>query len=164
MERATESGMRVSYMEPSISTGRRQYADGGGARRRTRTTQPAHRPVVLMVEDDADDRVIYGTVLSRSGFDVVFAEDYESGLRAARERRPDVMLLDVGLPGSKTGLDLCMDVRRGHDTSDLPVVVLSGFAAAQIGEAARAAGCSRYIEKPTSPLAVARELVRLLAG
>ncbi|MGH7443411.1 MAG: response regulator [Longimicrobiales bacterium] len=117
-----------------------------------------------MVEDDADDRVIYGTILAQSGFEVVFAEDYESGLRAAREQQPDAVLLDIGLPGSKTGLDLCLDVRRGHETAHLPVVVLSGFAADRVGAAARAAGCSMYIEKPTSPLQVAREIERLLTS
>ncbi len=117
-----------------------------------------------MVEDDADDRAIYGTVLCRSGFDVVFAEDYETGIRAAREQRPDAVLLDVGLPGDKTGLDLCLAVRRSHGTSHLPVVVLSGFSADQVGDAARAAGCTTYIEKPTSPLQVVRELERLIGS
>jgi len=131
-------------------------------RHRTRRVQPSGRPLVLMVEDNADDRSIYATVLGERGFDVVFAEDYDSGLRAVREQQPDAVLLDLGLPGQKTGLDLCFDMRRVHDTADLPVVVLSGFRANRVGAAARAAGCTAYLEKPTSPLAVAAELERLL--
>lgn len=149
----------------TLSITRRRYVPSAkGSRQRTAWHQPAQRPIVLMVEDDVDDRLIYGTLLDRLGFDVVFAEDYESGLRAARERHPDAMLVDIGLPGSKTGLDLCLDLRRCHDTADVPVIVLSGFSARRVGEAARAAGCSAYIEKPTSPLAVAREIQRLLAA
>ncbi len=131
-------------------------------RHRATQGQESGRPLVLMVEDNADDRFIYGTVLSQRGFDVVFAEDYDSGLRAAQEQSPDAVLLDLGLPGSRTGLDLCFDMRRAFRTADLPVVVLSGFRANRVSAAAHAAGCTKYIEKPTSPLAVAEELERLI--
>lgn len=136
------------------STSRQRYS--------TRRVQPSGRPLVLMVEDNADDRSIYATVLNNRGFDVVFADDYESGLRAVREQHPDAVLLDLGLPGQKTGLDLCFDMRRAHDAPDMPVIVLSGFSANRVGAAALAAGCTTYLEKPTSPLAVADELERLL--
>ncbi|HEU5209460.1 MAG TPA: response regulator [Longimicrobiales bacterium] len=143
---------------------RKRYGAVHRQRHRTGSVQPAGRPLVLMVEDNADDRSIYGTVLERRGFDVVFADDYDSGMRAARERRPDAVLLDLGLPGAKTGLDLCFDMRRWHETAELPVIVLSGFRANRVSAAAHAAGCTTYMEKPTSPLAVAAELERLLTS
>lgn len=149
---------------PGMMVSRRRFGAMHRPRHRVSSMQPSGRPLVLMVEDNADDRSIYGTVLERRGFDVVFAEDYDSGIRAAREQHPDVVLLDLGLPGSKTGLDLCLDIRRWHETADLPVIVLSGFRANRVSAAAHAAGCTKYIEKPTSPLAVAAELERLLTS
>lgn len=149
---------------PGLMIARKRYGPDTGPRRRVDVVQREGRPLVLMVEDNPDDRTIYGTVLARSGFDVVFANDYESGLRAVREQHPDAVLLDLGLPGEKTGLDLCLDVRRAYETADLPVIVLSGFRATRVSAAAQAAGCTLYIEKPTSPLQVAAELERLLAG
>lgn len=120
------------------------------------------QPCVLVVEDDPDDRNIYGIVLCRNGFNVLFAEDYDAGLQLARAVRPDAMLLDLGLPGRHTGLELCLAVRRFHATARLPIVVLTGFPEARLGDAARLAGCTSYIEKPASPLDVLREVRRLI--
>ena len=118
---------------------------------------------ILVVEDDADDRRLYGMALQQHGYDVAYAGDYHTGLELARTLRPDLILLDLGLPGEKNGLELLLDARRHHATARMPVIVLSGFPEARIGDAARLAGCTAYLEKPASPLAVVRQIGEVLA-
>ena len=130
-------------------------------------TQPAapqatrERQLVLLVDDDPHDREIYGSILCYNGFDVVCADDGESGIRLARRIAPDVVLLDIGLPDLH-GLDLCSTLRTSTDTADIPVIALSAYAETRMGEQARLAGCTRNIEKPASPVAVLHEIENLV--
>ncbi|HEX6133884.1 MAG TPA: response regulator [Longimicrobiales bacterium] len=119
------------------------------------------RQLVLLVDDDPHDREIYGRILCYNGFDVVCADDGESGMRLALRYIPDVVLLDIGLPDLH-GLDLCSSLRTTSETCDIPVVALSAYAEARMGEQARLAGCTRYIEKPASPVAVLHEIEHLV--
>ncbi|MBR9991080.1 MAG: response regulator [Gemmatimonadetes bacterium] len=129
-------------------------------------TQPApvgrrERQLILLVDDDPHDREIYGSILCYNGFDVMCASDGSSGVRLARNIVPDVVLLDIGLPDLH-GLDLCSTLRTDPDTAAIPVVALSAYAEARMGEQARLAGCTRYIEKPASPVAVLHEIEQLV--
>lgn len=119
------------------------------------------RQLVLLVDDDPHDREIYGSILCYNGFDVVCANDGQSGIRLARRVVPDVVLLDIGLPDLH-GLDLCSTLRTDPDTAVIPVIALSAYAETRMGEQARLAGCTRYIEKPASPVAVLHEIEQLV--
>jgi CheY-like chemotaxis protein len=119
------------------------------------------RPLVLLVDDDPHDREIYGRILCYNGFDVVCADGGIAGMRLARTYVPDVVLLDIGLPDLH-GLDLCSTLRTELDTSEIPVIALSAYAEKRMGEQARLAGCTRYIEKPASPVAVLHEIEQLV--
>ena len=119
------------------------------------------RQLVLLVDDDPHDREIYGSILCYNGFDVACADDGESGIRLARRILPDVVLLDIGLPDLH-GLDLCSTLRTNTETATIPVVALSAYAETRMGEQARLAGCTRYIEKPASPVAVLHEIEKLV--
>ena len=119
------------------------------------------RQLVLLVDDDPHDREIYGQILCYNGFDVVCAGNGASGMRLARRVLPDIVLLDIGLPDLH-GLDLCSSLRTGENTSQIPVIALSAYAEARMGEQARLAGCTRYIEKPASPVTVLHEIEHLV--
>jgi CheY-like chemotaxis protein len=119
------------------------------------------RQLVLVIEDDPNDREIYGRILGYNGFDVVFADGAAAGLERARTRQPDLVLLDVGLPDA-SGLDVCESLRSDPDTSGIPIIVLSAFPESRIGERARALGCADYIEKPTSPLGVLHRIEQMI--
>lgn len=130
----------------------------------TQTAAPhvtRERQLVLLVDDDPHDREIYGSILCYNGFDVVCADDGESGIRLAQRIMPDVVLLDIGLPDLH-GLDLCSTLRTTTETSGIPVIALSAYAETRMGEQARLAGCTRYIEKPASPVAVLHEIEKLV--
>ncbi len=134
-------------------------AHGGGGMQDLRSAR--YRPRVLIVDDDADDRRMYGMVLCYNGFDVAFAPDIQHGVELAREYTPDVVLLDLGLPDGN-GLEFCSRIQRSPRNAGLPIVVLSGFRQTELGDAARRHGCSDYLEKPVSPVEVMHRIEELV--
>lgn len=135
---------------------------GGGSKGQAGGASGSHeRPRVLVVEDEPNDREIYGRILGYNGFDVVFADGVERALELTRRESPDLILLDLGLP-TGSGLDVCAALRRRSDTADVPVIALTGYPEIEKGEAARRAGCTSYIEKPASPVAVLHAVEELI--
>jgi CheY-like chemotaxis protein len=122
---------------------------------------PVHRKVVLVIDDDHAERELYGRLLWYNGFDVSFAETGEDGLELATERRPDLVLLDMMLPGMD-GLGVCETLKTDERTHDIPVLALSGRRENELGAAARRLGCENYLEKPISPVTVLHEVERLI--
>lgn len=111
----------------------------------------ASRPLVLVVEDDENDWEIYGKILWYNGFDVAYAADGEEGLRLARKQPPDLVLVDMMLPGMN-GLELCRRVREDLALDQVPIVMLTGRSVRESGAEAYAAGCTEFLEKPHSPV------------
>ena len=111
-------------------------------------TPAEHRPLVLVVEDEAPIADVLRLYLERSGFDVAVAVDGPRGLDAVRERRPDAVILDVGLPGMD-GTEICRRMRAAGDWT--PVL----FCTARDDEIDRVLGLEMgaddYITKPFSP-------------
>ncbi len=107
-----------------------------------------HRPLVLVVEDEAPIADVLRLYLERSGFEVAVATDGPGGLDAVRQRRPEVVILDVGLPGMD-GTEICRRLRAEGDWT--PVL----FCTARDDEIDRVLGLEMgaddYITKPFSP-------------
>lgn len=112
------------------------------------------RPLVLVVEDDPSDWHLYGELLWYNGFDVVHAVEGVEALRLAGERTPDLALLDLMLPGSMDGLEVCRRLRAQASTRDIPLIVLTGRSAADVEGTCLEAGANRFLQKPASPLMV----------
>lgn len=142
-------------------TARSSFAKEEGTHRNEHSTPARERQLVLLIDDDPHDREIYGRILCYNGFDVVCADRGMSGMQLARRYDPDIVLLDIGLPDLH-GLDLCSTLRTDSETSHIPVIALSAYAERRMGEQARLAGCTRYIEKPASPVAVLHEIEELV--
>lgn len=126
------------------------------------SVMPAQRlPLVLVADDDADILALVTLRLRRSGYDVLQASDGEEALRLARDRKPDVAVLDVMMP-RLTGLDVTRALRADAETSDIPVVLLT--ARVQQEDAARglAAGADEYVTKPFSPHELTSRLESIL--
>ncbi len=104
-------------------------------------------PVVLVVEDDAANRVLLTRLLERSGYHPISASDGPSGLAAAFRSAPDVMLLDVGLPGMD-GLEICRRLRLDPRTVALPIVLLTGRTSVEDVVAGLDAGADDFLSKP----------------
>lgn len=104
-------------------------------------------PLILIVEDHEDTRLMLRTFLEIRGMRVVEAEDGEAGVREAEEIHPDLILMDGSLP-RLDGLAATRLIRERETLRRVPVIMLSGHAAPTSQEAALAAGCSDYLEKP----------------
>lgn len=103
---------------------------------------------------------MYVAFLSPS-FEVMEAADGEQALALAAERRPDVIVTDLSLPGMD-GFELIARVRRDPATACVPVISLSGYGGHTHEERARAAGCDRILQKPCLPDALAQAALELL--
>lgn len=116
--------------------------------------------VVLIVEDNADNRDIYGTFLRHFGYTVIEAEDGAEGVRMAREHLPGVVLMDVGMP-VLNGLEATRALKADPATAYIPVVALTAHAMESDQKAAADAGCIAFMAKPAEPSRVL-ELVRTI--
>jgi two-component system cell cycle response regulator DivK len=121
------------------------------------------QPVVLLVEDNERNLKLARDVLEYAGFTVVVATTGEEGVQQARESLPDVILMDLQLPG----IDgfAALEQLRGHaPTAHIPVVALTAFAMRSDRERVLDSGFSGYLEKPISvrefPAQVRRHLPR----
>ncbi len=108
---------------------------------------PASRPTVLVVDDSNLLRGILREELEAEGYAVQLAEDGLRGLEAARDLRPDVVLLDVALPGID-GYEVCRRLKGDAATSDIPVLILSAMNELKDKIAGFEAGADDYMTKP----------------
>jgi DNA-binding response OmpR family regulator len=107
---------------------------------------------VLVVDDDATVRDVVGRYLDEAGYQVDLAADGPTGLRAARDRGPDAVVLDLMLPGM-SGLDVCRALRRSDER--LPIIMLTALGEEDDRVLGLELGADDYVTKPFS----ARELV-----
>jgi len=114
---------------------------------------------VLMVEDDEVVSTIYRTKLGAEGFEVVMAKDGEEGIKQAHKFKPDVMVLDLGLP-KLDGIEVIKQLRAGADTEKLPIIVLTNAYLANRVKDAWAAGATRCVTKSECTPRVLAEIIR----
>jgi CheY-like chemotaxis protein len=111
-------------------------------------------PKVLLVEDNEMNRDMLSRRLARHGYDVVVAVDGSEGVRLAESERPDVILMDMGLP-EIDGWEATRRIKQSPDTGSIPVIAISAHAMRGDRERALEAGCDDYDTKPI-------EMTRLL--
>jgi DNA-binding response OmpR family regulator len=114
---------------------------------------------ILVVDDEPGIRNLLDTLLRRKGYDVVLAESGQKGLDLFRRERPDVIVLDLKMPGMD-GLSVLQQVRSLD--SKKPVIVLTGAGTAETEQKVRALGVTEYVEKEFSLHLLGDSLKRLL--
>ena len=102
---------------------------------------------ILVVEDNPANMTLALFLLESAGYAVLSATDAEAGLALARDRRPDLILMDIQLPGMD-GLEATLQLKGGDATRAIPVIALTALAMKGDEERIRAAGCDGYIAKP----------------
>jgi two-component system, cell cycle response regulator DivK len=117
------------------------------------------KAVILLVEDFVDARDMYREYLEFSGFTVETACDGHEAIVKARRHNPDLILMDLSLPGLD-GWEATRRLRADPATEHLTIVALSAHALAADWERARVAGCDGFIAKPCLP----QDLVDEMAG
>ncbi len=116
---------------------------------------------ILLVDDDPALRILLKTTFEVADVAVVEAADAVAARRKIRSAKPDVIVLDVNMPGT-TGLELCAELKAAPATSDIPIVLLTGSEGTEV--AAKKAGASALVRKPFSPLELLGVAERLAGG
>ena len=117
---------------------------------------------ILLVDDDPALRTLLRTTFEVADVDVVEAQSAEAARRRIRAARPNVIVLDVNMPGT-TGLELCAELKADPRTSDIPIILLTGSTGGT-SAAAKRAGADAFVRKPFSPLELLAVAERLAGG
>ncbi len=127
------------------------------------TVQQSQRPLVLVIEDEPTQRSLLMRVLEREGYDSLGIANGEMGLRAIVEYAPELVLLDLSLPGID-GFEICRRLRSDPVTATLPVIVITAHTSMEDMVAALDAGADDFLSKPVQQaelLARIRSAMRL---
>ena len=102
---------------------------------------------VLVVEDDEMNMKLVRALLKIGKYRILEASDAESGIALARRHGPDIILMDIQLPGMD-GLSAAKIIKGDEELKQIPVIALTALAMQGDNERARAAGCDGYLTKP----------------
>jgi len=116
---------------------------------------------VLIVEDEEDIQTLLIYNLSKAGFAPIAVESGEEGLQSALEKRPDVIVLDLMLPGMD-GLSVCRTLKSNDKTSDIPIIIASARGEESDIITGLEMGADDYITKPFSPKVLIARIKALL--
>jgi CheY-like chemotaxis protein len=105
---------------------------------------------VLYVEDHEAQRDVMVQMMKLYGYEIDVACNGEEGVKKAQEWHPDVVLMDIRMPGRIDGLVAIRQLRNGPDTADIPIIVVSAWGSAKLKERALSAGASAHFTKPVT--------------
>ena len=117
---------------------------------------------VVIAEDDRDIRELVELILQEDGYTTVPVSDGLGALTACRATHPDVVLLDVSMPGELTGLEVCRRIRADEDLGGVRVMLLTARAREEDLNSGYAAGADDYLVKPFTPRELTRRIEELL--
>jgi CheY-like chemotaxis protein len=120
------------------------------------------RPTILLVDDYVDALEVWGLYLRAAGYNVLTASDGLTALSVATDARPDLVVLDLELPG-KSGFEVATILRAQSVTRDLPIIAATGYSHARQLDLARKSGFDAILIKPCDPDVLLGEIRRLLA-
>jgi CheY-like chemotaxis protein len=118
---------------------------------------------ILVIEDNPANMKLTTTVLSRSGYHVISAADAEAGMLLAKSEHPDLILMDVQLPGMD-GLTATGLLKQDPATRHIPVIALTAFAMKGDRKRMLEGGCDDYVTKPIDYKAFLETVARHLPG
>ena len=118
---------------------------------------------ILVVEDNPLNLKLVRDVLQFAGYDVIEAQSGEEGLRVAQEHPPDLVLMDLQLPGID-GTETLHRLRQGSLGRNVPVIAVTAFAMAEDRQRAALSGFDGYVEKPINVRALPGQVEAFLAG
>lgn len=124
-------------------------------------TQTLHR--ILVIDDNPTNLKLASDLLEFANYEVFEAEDAEQALRVIQQTPPDLILMDIALPGMD-GLTLTRHLKTGNETRQILIIALTAFAMRGDEKRAREAGCDGYITKPIDTRKLARQVAEVLGA
>jgi two-component system cell cycle response regulator DivK len=116
---------------------------------------------ILVVEDAEDNRAILRDLLTHAGFDLLEATDGATGVAMAQAHKPDLILMDIELPGVD-GCEATARIKADPDLRHIPVIAVSSYAQPSDAAKAISSGCVAYVAKPCSPRAILAKIREFL--
>ena len=116
---------------------------------------------ILIVEDDQKNMYLISFLLKKNGYEVLEAWTGEEGVELAIKERPDMVIMDIQLPGID-GLEATKRIRESEANGEIPIVALTSYAMTGDREKALDAGCTGYLEKPIDPETFIGEIEKYL--
>ena len=120
------------------------------------------KKTILVVEDNQLNMKLLRGLLKVSNFGILEALDAETGIEIAKEHRPDLILMDIQLPGMD-GLEATQTIKNDPELKHIPVIALTSYAMSGDKEKALAAGCMDYVTKPISTKGLIEKLSKVLS-
>jgi two-component system, cell cycle response regulator DivK len=118
---------------------------------------------VLLIEDHEDNRRILRDLLTSAGYETIEAETGEAGIELARTSSPDIILMDMQLPGID-GYETTRRIRTDRSVRQIPIIAVTSYALSGDDIKAAQAGCDDYVTKPFSARALLAKVNQYLAG
>jgi CheY-like chemotaxis protein len=125
--------------------------------------EPRQHTAILVVEDNPANQMLIEAVLLESGYAISLASSAAEALESIEHRMPDLILMDIELPG-QDGLSLTRKLKADPSTASIPVVALTANAMGGDRERSLEAGCIGYISKPYDTRSLGREIAAFLAA
>jgi DNA-binding response OmpR family regulator len=118
---------------------------------------------ILIVDDEEKVRKLVEVTLSGGDLEVLHASNGDEALETAREAKPDLILLDIMMPGGIDGFDVCRLLRKDPDTKDIYIIMLTAKGQRADKEKGFALGADDYFVKPFSPMELMDKIDKILA-
>lgn len=118
---------------------------------------------ILVVEDQDSIRRMIEALVQARGYEVTAVASGTKAIDVAMTQPPDIVLLDLMLPGQYDGFEVCKRLRADPTTRKVPVIIISALDDAQSRQHATEVGATAYYTKPFSPIALLKEIDRLYA-
>ncbi|MCI4318957.1 MAG: response regulator [Thermoplasmata archaeon] len=116
---------------------------------------------ILLVEDNPQNMKLASVILRKAGYEVIAAADSDEAESSIEAQVPDLILMDLGLPG-KDGYTLTRELKRRPRTASVPILAVTSYAMKGDEAKARDAGCSGYLAKPIDRLELLRTVRSLV--
>jgi two-component system, cell cycle response regulator DivK len=113
---------------------------------------PGHDPLivrrnVLIVEDNPLNMKLFEAIVASQGWHVLQATDGPQALKLAHAHRPDLIIMDIGLPGI-SGLAVAQSLKAADDTHDIPIIMTTAYEQQDLDNDLRNSGCDEFMSKP----------------
>lgn len=116
---------------------------------------------ILVIEDNETNIYLVGFILRKNGYEVIEARSGEEGVELALKERPDLIIMDIQLPGID-GLEATKRIKESEANREIPIIALTSYAMTGDREKSLNAGCTGHLEKPINPETFIAEIEKYL--